>query len=107
MSLVRRRMSDRRVLKLIAQWLGVIFGAASVYLGLKIGLTTTASIPIAVLAIGFSRGIRRTSILENNLIQTVGSAGESIAAAVVFTLPAMIFLGFEMEYAHTFTTHEW
>jgi putative OPT family oligopeptide transporter len=87
---------------LLGSVLGVIFGAASVYLGLKIGLTTTASIPIAVLAIGFSRGIRRTSILENNLIQTVGSAGESIAAAVVFTLPAMIFLGFEMEYAHTF-----
>ena len=82
--------------------LGVVFGIASVYLGLKIGLTTTASIPIAVLAIGFSRGVRRTSILENNMIQTVGSAGESIAAAVVFTLPAMIFLGFEMEYTHTF-----
>lgn len=71
---------------------GVIFGAATVYLALKAGLTVSASIPIAVMAITLSRLFLRTTILENNIIQTTGSAGESIAAGVVFTLPGFLFL---------------
>ncbi len=71
---------------------GVIFGAATVYLALKAGLTVSASIPIAVMAITLSKLFLRTTILENNIIQTTGSAGESIAAGVVFTLPGFLFL---------------
>ena len=65
---------------------GIIFGAATVYLALKAGLTVSASIPIAVLAITLGKRFFKTTILENNIIQTTGSAGESIAAGVVFTL---------------------
>ncbi len=71
---------------------GVIFGAATVYLALKAGLTVSASIPIAVMSILLSRMFLKTTILENNIIQTTGSAGESIAAGVVFTLPGFLFL---------------
>ncbi len=71
---------------------GIIFGAATVYLALKAGLTVSASIPIAVLAISLGRKFLKTTILENNIIQTTGSAGESIAAGVVFTLPAFLFM---------------
>ena len=71
---------------------GIIFGAATVYLALKAGLTVSASIPIAVLAISLGRRFLGTTILENNIIQTTGSAGESIAAGVVFTVPAFLFL---------------
>ncbi len=71
---------------------GVIFGAATVYLALKAGLTVSASIPVAVLAISIGRKFFKTTILENNIIQTTGSAGESIAAGVVFTLPGFLFL---------------
>ena len=71
---------------------GVLFGASTVYLALKAGLTVSASIPIAVLAISIGKRFLGTSILENNIIQTCGSAGESVAAGVVFTLPAFIFL---------------
>jgi OPT family oligopeptide transporter len=71
---------------------GVVFGAATVYLALKAGLTVSASIPIAVLAISLGRKFLGTTILENNIIQTAGSAGESVAAGVVFTLPAFLFL---------------
>src|SRR5436190_23985359 len=71
---------------------GVIFGASTVYLALKAGLTVSASIPISVLAISLGRKFFKTTILENNIIQTTGSAGESIAAGVVFTLPAFLFL---------------
>jgi putative OPT family oligopeptide transporter len=70
---------------------GIIFGAATVYLALTAGLTVTASIPIAVLAIAVLRRFGST-ILENNIVQTIGSAGESIAAGVAFTIPALIFL---------------
>jgi putative OPT family oligopeptide transporter len=70
---------------------GIIFGAATVYLALRAGLTVTASIPIAVLSISLLRPLRAT-ILENNIVQTIGSAGESIAAGVAFTIPALIFL---------------
>ncbi|MFN9595536.1 MAG: OPT family oligopeptide transporter [Bacteroidota bacterium] len=71
---------------------GIIFGASTVYLALKAGLTVSASIPIAVLAISLGRKFFKTTILENNIIQTTGSAGESIAAGVVFTLPGFLFL---------------
>jgi OPT family oligopeptide transporter len=71
---------------------GIIFGCSTVYLALKAGLTVSASIPIAVIAITLGRYILKTTILENNIIQTAGSAGESIAAGVVFTLPGFLFL---------------
>jgi putative OPT family oligopeptide transporter len=71
---------------------GILFGASTVYLALKAGLTVSASIPIAVLAISIGKRFLGTTILENNIIQTCGSAGESVAAGVVFTLPAFIFL---------------
>ena len=71
---------------------GILFGSSTVYLALKAGLTVTASIPIAVIAITLGRKFLKTTILENNIIQTTGSAGESIAAGVVFTLPGFLFL---------------
>jgi len=71
---------------------GVLFGAATVYLSLKAGLSVSASIPIAVLAISLGRRFLNTTILENNIIQTTGSAGESIASGVVFTMPGFLFL---------------
>lgn len=77
---------------LLGSLFGVIFGAATVYLALKAGLTVSASIPIAVIAITLGRRFFKTSILENNIIQTTGSAGESIAAGVSFTLPGFLFL---------------
>ncbi|MEO7309910.1 MAG: OPT/YSL family transporter [Chitinophagaceae bacterium] len=77
---------------LLGSLFGIIFGAATVYLALKAGLTVSASIPIAVIAITLGRKLFKTTILENNIIQTTGSAGESIAAGVVFTLPGFLFL---------------
>ncbi len=77
---------------LLGALFGIIFGAATVYLALKAGLTVSASIPIAVLAISIGRKFFKTTILENNIIQTAGSAGESVAAGVVFTLPGFLFL---------------
>jgi len=74
---------------------GVLFGAATVYLALKAGLTVSASIPIAVIAISLGQKLLKTTILENNIIQTAGSAGESIAAGVVFTLPGFLFLSLD------------
>ena len=71
---------------------GLIFGASTVYLGLRAGLTVSASIPIAVLAISVLKRLGGSTILENNIVQTIGSAGESVAAGVVFTVPALIFL---------------
>jgi putative OPT family oligopeptide transporter len=71
---------------------GIIFGAATVYLALKAGLTVSASIPIAVLAIAVFKRIGKSTILENNIVQTIGSAGESLASGVAFTIPALIFL---------------
>ena len=84
--------------------LGIVFGASSLYLFLKVGMTVSASIPVAVLAItifrGLSRafGIRRATILENNIVQTAGSAGESIAFGVGATMPALMLLGYELEW---------
>jgi putative OPT family oligopeptide transporter len=77
---------------------GIIFGAVTVYVGLRAGLTVAASIPIAVLSISLLRALGRASILENNLVQTIGSAGESVAGGVIFTVPALIFLGFDLVY---------
>ncbi len=81
---------------------GIFFGAVTVYLGLRAGLTVSASIPIAVLSISVLRAFGRATILENNIVQTTGSAGESVAAGVIFTLPALIFLGFHLEYLRVF-----
>jgi len=71
---------------------GLLFGASTVYLGLRAGLTVSASIPIAVLAISVLKNLGGSTILENNIVQTIGSAGESVAGGVVFTIPALIFL---------------
>lgn len=83
--------------------LGIVFGMSSLYLVLKVGLTVSASIPVAVISItlfrAFSKALRlrQTTILENNIVQTAGSAGESIAFGVGVTMPALLMLGFEME----------
>ncbi|MBK6859937.1 MAG: oligopeptide transporter, OPT family [Saprospiraceae bacterium] len=87
---------------LLGIFFGILFGAATVYLALKAGLTVSASIPIAVLAISLGRRFFKTTILENNIIQTTGSAGESIAAGVVFTLPGFLFLSAESDGISSF-----
>ncbi len=71
-------------------------------MGLRAGLTVAASIPIAVLSISILRAFGRASILENNIVQTTGNAGQSIASGVIFTLPALVFLGFDLEYSRIF-----
>ena len=83
--------------------LGIIFGASSLYLVLKVGLTVSASIPVAVISITLFRllskfGFRDATILENNIVQTAGSAGESIAFGVGVTMPAILILGFDLEF---------
>ena len=94
---------------LVGAILGVIFGASSLYLVLKVGMTISASIPVAVISItvfrGLSRvfGIREATILENNIVQTTGSAGESIAFGVGVTMPALMILGYEMEVIRVLT----
>ncbi len=87
---------------LLGCFFGLVFGAVTVYVGLEAGLTVAASIPIAVLSISILRAFGRASILENNIVQTTGNAGQSIAAGVIFTLPALIFLGFDLEYSRIF-----
>src|SRR5688500_9981205 len=82
--------------------LGIIFGASSLYLVLKVGLTVSASIPVAVISITLFRvlskaGLRDATILENNIVQTAGSAGESIAFGIGVTMPAILILGFDLE----------
>jgi putative OPT family oligopeptide transporter len=77
---------------LLGVFFGVLFGAATVYLALRAGLTVSASVPIAVLAIAVFKKLGKSTILENNMVQTIGSAGESVAAGVVFTVPALLFL---------------
>src|SRR6266849_6239110 len=84
--------------------LGMLFGASSLYLVLKVGLTVSASIPVAVIAITLFRlaskaGVRDSTILENNIVQTAGSAGESIAFGLGVTMPAILILGFDLEIA--------
>ena len=83
---------------LLGSVFGLLFGAVTVYVGLRAGLTVSASIPIAVLSISILRAFGRSTILENNIVQTTGSAGESLAAGVMFTIPALIFLGFGSEF---------
>jgi putative OPT family oligopeptide transporter len=88
---------------ILGSLLGIVFAGSSLYLVLKVGMTVSASIPVAVLAItvfrAFSRafGLRRATILENNIVQTAGSAGESIAFGVGVTMPALLILGFNMD----------
>src|SRR5215475_10760503 len=94
-----RELSFRAVA--VGAVLGVVFAASSVYLALKVGLTVSASIPIAVLAVTLFRAFGRASILENNIVQTTGSAGESIAAGVAFTLPSLLLMGFELDLWRT------
>src|SRR5256714_9441942 len=77
--------------------LGLIFGASNVYLALKIGLTVSASIPIAVLSITIFRWFGRSTILENNIVQTTGSAADSVSAGVVFTIPAILLMGYDLD----------
>ncbi|NBO93418.1 MAG: peptide transporter, partial [Planctomycetia bacterium] len=87
---------------LLGTLLGLVFGASSLYLVLRVGMTVSASIPVAVLAITVFRGLwralglRSATILENNITQTAGSAGESIAFGVGVTMPALLLIGFEM-----------
>lgn len=94
---------------LVGGLLGILFGASSLYLVLKVGLTVSASVPIAVLSITLFRvfskafGIRKATILENNIVQTTGSAGESIAFGVGVTMPALLLLGFEMDPVRVMT----
>ncbi|HEX8176307.1 MAG TPA: oligopeptide transporter, OPT family [Pyrinomonadaceae bacterium] len=88
---------------IIGTLLGVIFGASSLYLVLKVGLTVSASIPVAVISITLFRllskmGLRDATILENNIVQTAGSAGESIAFGIGVTMPAIMILGFDLEF---------
>ena len=89
--------------------LGIVFGASSLYLVLKVGMTVSASIPVAVLAVTLSRiasrmfKVRRTTILENNIVQTAGSAGESIAFGVGVTMPAVMLLGYGLDWTRTMT----
>ena len=87
---------------LLGSVFGIIFGAVTVYVGLRAGLTVAASIPISVLSISILRAFGRASILENNIVQTTGNAGQSIASGVIFTLPALVFLGFDLEYSRIF-----
>jgi len=84
--------------------LAVVFGAANAYLGLRVGMTVSASIPAAVIAMGIIRVImRKNSILESNIVQTIGSAGESLAAGAIFTLPALFIWASEDKYAGQIT----
>jgi len=83
---------------IIGSVLGIVFAMSSVYLGLEVGLTVSASIPVAVLSITVFRWLKmRATILENNIVQTTGSAGESLAAGVAFTLPSLLLMGFDLE----------
>ncbi len=89
--------------------LGILFGASSLYLALKVGMTVSASIPVAVLSItlfkGLSKmfGFRKATILENNMVQTTGSAGESIAFGVAVTMPALLILGYDLDLSRIMT----
>src|SRR5437588_2083311 len=87
---------------IVGTLLGIVFGASSLYLVLKVGLTVSASIPVAVISITFFRllskfGLRDATILEHNIVQTAGSAGESIAFGIGVTMPALLLLGFDLE----------
>src|SRR3979409_2233956 len=90
------------LLLILGTILGMIFGASSLYLVLKVGLTVSASIPVAVISLAMFRGlsklgVRDSTILENNITQTAGSAGESLAFGIGVTMPAILILGFDLE----------
>src|SRR5205809_5350671 len=99
----RTRMRELTPLPLlVGTLLGVVFGASSLYLVLKVGLTVSASIPVAVISITLFRvlsklGLRDATILQHNIVQTAGSAGESIAFGLGVTMPAILILGFDLE----------
>src|SRR5437660_4993293 len=99
----RARLRELTPLPLImGTLLGMVFGASSLYLVLKVGLTVSASIPVAVISITLFRllskvGVKDATILENNIVQTAGSAGESIAFGLGVTMPAIMILGFNLE----------
>ena len=83
---------------IVGMILAVVFGAANAYLGLRVGMTISASIPAAVISMGIIRVIlKRNSILENNMVQTIGSAGESLAAGAIFTIPALFMWASESD----------
>src|ERR1700704_5272464 len=95
-----RELSWRALLT--GTFLGMVFGASSLYLTLKVGLTVSASIPVAVISLAMFRGlsklgVRDSTILENNITQTAGSAGESLAFGIGVTMPAILILGFDLE----------
>jgi putative OPT family oligopeptide transporter len=96
----RPELSARALL--LGALFGILFGAVTVYVGLRAGLTVAASIPISVLSISILRAFGKSSILENNIVQSTGNAGQSIASGVIFTLPALIFLGFDLEASRIF-----
>jgi len=84
--------------------LGIVFAASSVYLAIKVGLTVSASIPVAVLSIAIFRAMGKSNILENTIVQTTGSAGESLAFGVAAALPALLLLGYDISLTHAFLT---
>ncbi|MDP6635617.1 MAG: oligopeptide transporter, OPT family [Phycisphaerae bacterium] len=84
--------------------LSAILAAANAYLGLRVGMTVSASIPAAVVSMGVLRMFKRRGILENNIVQTAGSAGESLAAGVIFTLPALVIMGFWEDFNYWWVT---
>ena len=84
--------------------LSMILAAANAYLGLFAGMTVSASIPAAVVSMGILRFFRRSNILENNIVQTAASAGESLAAGVIFTLPALVILNFWEDFSYLWVT---
>lgn len=96
----RPELSARALI--LGAFFGILFGAVTVYVGLRAGLTVAASIPISVLSISILRAFGKASILENNIVQTTGNAGQSIASGVIFTLPALVFLGFDLESTRIF-----
>ena len=85
--------------------LSVILAGANAYLGLFAGMTVSASIPAAVISMGVLRMFRESNILENNIVQTAASAGESLAAGVIFTIPALMLMGYWTEFS--FSEHYW
>ncbi|MEJ1971109.1 MAG: OPT/YSL family transporter [Lacunisphaera sp.] len=92
--------------------LGMVFGASSLYLVLKVGLTVSASIPVAVISLAMFRawsktGGRDSTILEHNITQTAGSAGESIAFGLGVTMPAILILGFDLELTRVCSSRSW
>src|ERR1700687_4969488 len=88
---------------LLGAFFGILFAAATVCLALRAGLTVSASVPIAVLSIAVFKRLGKSTILENNIVQTIGSAGESVAAGVVFTVPALLFLAYGANYFNYLT----